>query len=165
MASVRPTSDRLRETLFNVLGQRLDGERVLDVCAGTGAVGLEALSRGAASATFVDGDARAVKLIGANAAACGVTPACTVVRAAWPSRDARLAGPFDLVFLDPPYDLPDLEGALAAAVPVVASGGRVVLEHRRGRSVGAVPGLRRFRLLEAGDSALSFYTVESEELA
>ena len=57
------------------------------------------------------------------------------------------------------------QGALAAAVPVVASGGRVVLEHRRGRSVGAVPGLRRFRLLEAGDSALSFYTVESEELA
>lgn len=163
---VRPTSDRLRETLFNVLGQRLDGERVLDVFAGTGAVGLEAISRGAASATLVDSDARAVRLIAANAAACGVADRCVVVRAAWPATDPRLGGPFDLIVLDPPYALPDVDGAVAAAASRLAPGGRLVLEHRRGRPVAdTVGGLRRFRLLEAGDSALSFYTVNAEELA
>lgn len=166
---VRPTSDRLRETLFNVLGQRLDGEHVLDVYAGTGAVGIEAISRGAASATFVDSDPRAIRLITANAAHCGVSEACEIVRSAWPGRDGRLTGPFDLVFLDPPYELPDLQGALAAAADTVAPGGRLVLEHRRGRVVDETVGrLRRFRLLEAGDSALSFYSVyteSSEELA
>lgn len=165
-AGVRPTSDRLRETLFNVLGQRLDGERVLDGYAGTGAVGLEAISRGAAGATLVDTDPRAVRLITANATACGVLDVCTVVRSAWPPPASRVPGPFDLVFLDPPYDLPDLEAALAAAAVVVAPGGRIVLEHRRGRTVAERIGpARRFRVLEAGDSALSFYTVDSEELA
>lgn len=163
---VRPTSDRLRETLFNVLGQRLDGERVLDVFAGTGAVGLEAISRGAASATFVECDARAVRLITDNAAACGVADQCVVVRAAWPATGPGLGGPFDLIVLDPPYDLPDLDGAVAAAAVRLAPGGRLVLEHRRGRPVAETAGgVRRFRLLEAGDSALSFYTGAPKELA
>src|SRR5262245_15844050 len=77
---VRPTSDSLRETLFNVLGPTLEGARVLDAFAGTGALGLEAHSRGAAFVTFVEQDPRAVKVITANVAHCGVAEACVIIR-------------------------------------------------------------------------------------
>ena len=78
---LRPTSDRLRETLFNVLAPAIDGARVLDVYAGTGAVGIEALSRGAAHVTFVEQDARAARLIDTNLARCGVTERYAIIRA------------------------------------------------------------------------------------
>src|SRR5215218_5436002 len=76
---LRPTSDKLRETLFNILAPRVAGTRVLDGCAGTGALGIEALSRGAAAATFVDADRRAVELIAANAAHCGIADRCVII--------------------------------------------------------------------------------------
>ncbi len=102
---LRPTSDKLRETLFNVLAPRLAGARVLDLCAGTGAVGLEALSRGAAIVIAVDADARAVALARRNAETCGVTADYTIqtgdVLTALPRLD--VAGPFDIIYLDPPY--------------------------------------------------------------
>src|SRR5436190_24343560 len=79
-ASVRPTSDSLRETLFNVLGPTLDGLRVLDGFAGTGALGIEALSRGAAHATFVERDRRALEALDKNIHALGVTDACVIIR-------------------------------------------------------------------------------------
>ncbi|WP_284231096.1 16S rRNA (guanine(966)-N(2))-methyltransferase RsmD [Mycobacterium antarcticum] len=114
----RPTTDRVRESLFNVLTARLDldGVTVLDLYAGSGALGLEALSRGAASAVFVESDRRAVAVIEANAAALGVTGA--VVRCA--SVDSVLASgtgrPVDLVFADPPYEVAsaDVEAVLDA---------------------------------------------------
>lgn len=101
---LRPTSDRLRETLFNVLGAEVEQARLLDVCAGTGAIALEALSRGAASATCLESDARSVALIAANAAHCGLEKRCIIVRGAAPEAltGARLGGPFDLIVLDPP---------------------------------------------------------------
>ena len=74
---LRPTSDKLRETLFNILAPRLEGARLLDGCAGTGAVGIEALSRGAAHVTFIEKDRRAVALIEANLAVCGVAAGVT----------------------------------------------------------------------------------------
>lgn len=161
---VRPTSDRLRETLFNVLGPLLGGARVLDAFAGTGALGLEAVSRGAARAVFVEQDRRAVDVIRANVAACGAENACAIIRDDFlsPRGRRRTAVPeadrFDLILLDPPYDLPDLAAALAVAAGHLAADGRIVLEHRRRREVpDTVAGLRRVRLLEAGDSALSFY--------
>jgi 16S rRNA (guanine966-N2)-methyltransferase len=103
---IRPTSDRIRESLFNILGHRLDGgfagKRVLDGFAGTGALGLEALSRGAASALFVDRDREALALCRRNAAALGFAK-----QADFRLTDLTHAGPaagqFDLVFLDPPY--------------------------------------------------------------
>ncbi|MCY4507341.1 MAG: 16S rRNA (guanine(966)-N(2))-methyltransferase RsmD, partial [Acidobacteria bacterium] len=113
---LRPTSDRLRETLFDILGPCVEGARVLDGCAGTGAVGLEALSRGAAHAVFVDRDPRAVALIRRNAEACGLADRCTVRRAALPADFRRLApGAFDLMLLDPPYGAADIGPMLAAA--------------------------------------------------
>jgi 16S rRNA (guanine(966)-N(2))-methyltransferase RsmD len=156
---LRPTSDRLRETLFNILAPRIEGARVLDVCAGTGAVGIEALSRGAAAVTFVDTDHRAVALIEANLRKCGVTERYTIDR-----RDALarvsppVGGPFDIVFLDPPYAQSSFEPWLGAAAADVAAGGVIVLEHAsRLDPPAAVPGLQLTRRLRQGDSSLAFY--------
>jgi 16S rRNA (guanine966-N2)-methyltransferase len=156
---LRPTSDRLRETLFDVLGPSVEGARVLDVCAGTGAIALEALSRHAATATCLEQDARATALIAANAAACGLENRCIIVRGAAPDAvtAARLGGPFDLVVLDPPYDAPWIADTLRAVATLVTPAGRVVLEHAWRRPAPDVPGLLLDRTRRAGDSALTTY--------
>jgi len=154
---LRPTSDALRETLFNVLGD-LSGARVVDGFAGTGAVGLEALSRGAAHVTFIERDPGARRVLDANIARCDVGNACAIIRGDF-SRAASLAGgAFDLVFLDPPYERRDLEADVLLAAPLVAPGGRLVVEHSRRRATPERAGaLARTRRLVAGDSAVSFY--------
>jgi 16S rRNA (guanine(966)-N(2))-methyltransferase RsmD len=157
---VRPTSDRLRETLFNILMPRIAGARVLDGFAGTGALGLEALSRGAAHATFVEADPRALRVLRQNAAACGVESTCTIVRDDVRAFAARRAGrlDFDLVLLDPPYAFADPEALLADVAGLLATGGLLVLEHSRRRDPPAAPaGLDARRTVHAGDSALTFY--------
>ncbi|MBK5298934.1 MAG: 16S rRNA (guanine(966)-N(2))-methyltransferase RsmD [Vicinamibacteria bacterium] len=158
---LRPTSDRLRETLFNVLADTVVGARVLDGFAGTGAVGIEAISRGASHVTFLERDPRALDLIGENLTRCGVTGGYTILRAAMAS--AGLAGMpalFDVVFLDPPYAMAPDE-AVEAVAGVVAPGGRLVIEHaRRSTSPASVGGLALTRTLTCGDSALSFYRHE-----
>jgi len=130
----RPTSDRVREALFSILGERVAGARVLDLFAGSGALGIEALSRGAAEATFVDSAQAAIRAVRANLEAIGVE---AEVRRA----DARrflgaasaAARQYDLVFLDPPYRLTGrLGGELTASLPVVlAPGAAVVAESDR----------------------------------
>jgi 16S rRNA (guanine(966)-N(2))-methyltransferase RsmD len=155
---LRPTSDGLRETLFNVLGSSIEGARVLDAFAGTGAVGLEALSRGAAHATFVERDRRALAGLGANVRHCGVEDACAIIRDDFFRAPALAPRAFDLVFLDPPYEGVDLEAAVERGAPLVAPGGRLVLEHSRRRPAPDRAGpLTRVRGLVAGDSALAFY--------
>lgn len=156
---VRPTSDRLRETLFNVLGAEVAGSRFLDVCAGTGAIAIEALSRGAAAAMCLDHDARAVALIRANAVHCGLEKHCMIVRGSAPEAitGARLGGPFDLIVLDPPYAAPWLDAAVRAAAMLLAPDGRLALEHAATRPPPESPGLRFERSRRAGDSALSTY--------
>ena len=154
---LRPTADSLRETLFNVLGQSLVGVRVLDAFAGTGAVGIEAVSRGAVHATFIERDPRAIRLIEENISKLGVRDACAIVRGDF--MRAATAEQFDLVFLDPPYEWPDLDDAIARTAALIRPGGRVIVEHARKRELpAAVPGLAKYRTLTAGDSALSFYT-------
>jgi len=155
---LRPTSDRLRETLFNVLADTVVGARVLDGFAGTGAVGIEAISRGATHVTFVERDPRAVDLIGENLTRCGVMGGYTILRA-----DLAAAGPaglpavFDLVLLDPPYVMAPDE-AVEAVAGVIAAAGRLVIEHAKRRVPAAsIAGLVLTRTLTAGDSALSFY--------
>ena len=133
-AATRPTSDRVREALFSVLGARVAGARVLDLYAGSGALGLEALSRGAAAATFVDSAPAAVRAVRANLAALGAE---AEVR----RQDARRflggareeAREYDLVFLDPPYRLASrVGGELSEALPpVLAPGATVVSESDR----------------------------------
>jgi 16S rRNA (guanine966-N2)-methyltransferase len=158
---LRPTSDKLRETLFNILAQRIAGARVLDGYAGTGASGIEALSRGAAAVTFVERDARAHTLIADNVAHCGVENACVIIRAtmARALANLRAAGStFDIVLLDPPYDR-SLDAELPAVADVLAPGGVVVVEHARQTALPDRSGsLTRSRDVRSGDSMLSFYT-------
>jgi 16S rRNA (guanine966-N2)-methyltransferase len=118
--STRPTADRVREALFSILG-RLDGERVLDLYAGSGALGIEALSRGAGEAVFVDSDQRAVAAIRRNLEAIGVEAPVQRRDALAFLRDAS-ERPYDLVFLDPPYSsASQLAGPLSERLPAVVT--------------------------------------------
>jgi len=125
----RPTSDRVREALFSILGARVPGARVLDLFAGSGALGIEALSRGASSAVFVDDAASAIKAIRANLEALAIT---ADVRRADALRFLGAASgdgaQYDLVFLDPPYRLADtLADRLSEAIPAVLAPGAVAV--------------------------------------
>ena len=154
---VRPTSDSLRETLFNILGPSIRGSALLDAFAGTGAVGLEAISRGATGVTFVERDRRVIRVLKENIRRCGAENACAIVSRDFLSGDVAPA-PFDFVFLDPPYEMREIDAALDAGSVCVAPGGRLILEHSRRREMpGEVGILRRGRVVIAGDSALSFY--------
>ncbi len=125
----RPTSDKVRGAVFNVLGQFFDGGAVLDLYAGTGALALEALSRGCARAVCVEVDRFAAEVIGENAASCGYADRVEVRRGRVLDVLPRLPrDAFALVFVDPPYD-EGPEGALALLEGAVAKGGRVVAEH------------------------------------
>ena len=156
---LRPTSDKLRETLFNVLAPRMAGARVLDGYAGTGAVGLEALSRGAAEVTFVEKDLRAVRLIERNLARCAVTDRYAIIRAGFADAARGLpAGRFELVLLDPPYGPDEMRQALEAAAPLLAGNGTLVLEHaRRDDAPDRTASLTKLRDILSGDSALTLY--------
>ena len=129
--STRPTADRVRQSLFDVLGQRCDGLVVLDLYAGTGALALEAVSRGAAAATLVEHDAKACDAIRANLEALRYGGRCTLLRDDVGRALRRLRGPFDLVFSDPPYALRAAQATLLAVLPLLAPGARVVLEMDR----------------------------------
>jgi 16S rRNA (guanine(966)-N(2))-methyltransferase RsmD len=131
--STRPTADRVRQSLFDLLGQRCDGFRILDLYAGTGALSLEALSRGAAHATLVEQDAKAAQVIQRNVAELGCADRCTLLREGVARALPRLSGPFDLVFSDPPYALQAAQETLhaLARLGLVAPEGRVVLERDR----------------------------------
>jgi 16S rRNA (guanine966-N2)-methyltransferase len=158
---LRPTSDRLRETLFNILGPSVRGARVLDGYAGTGAIGLEAISRGAAQVTFVERDPRAVRLIEANLGLVGpgTGEKPVIIRAGLGDAVTRLSGQvFDLIILDPPYADTSAAEALDAAGTLAGSDTRVIVEHAsRYPAPAERAGLRLTRAVKAGDSALSFY--------
>jgi 16S rRNA (guanine(966)-N(2))-methyltransferase RsmD len=156
---VRPTSDKLRETLFNILAPRVSGARLLDGYAGTGAVGIEALSRGAAHVTFVERDPRAQLLVAENLSHCRVTDGYVIIRATVARALANLsAESFDIMFLDPPYDEP-IDDVLAAAGAHLTPDGVLVLEHARRRMAPERSGrLLRTRDVTSGDSALAFYS-------
>jgi 16S rRNA (guanine966-N2)-methyltransferase len=155
---LRPTSDRVRETLFNILAPRIGGSRVLDGCAGTGAIGIEAMSRGAVHVTFVDRDRRAVDLIARNLARCGIVEGFAIIHADLEHAAAHVPHRgYDLILLDPPYDTDPADVARAAGA-CLGPDGLLVLEHARRRILPAViDGLTRRREVRAGDSALAFF--------
>lgn len=159
-SGLRPTSDKLRETLFNILAPHVIDARVLDVFAGTGAIALEALSRGAAEATCVEQDRRAVQLIEENRARCGEETRCAIIRDSVERALARPipGGPFDIIVLDPPYDYAALPAAVRDAAAQRRPGAVLVLEHAARVSPPAPDGLTVTRTVRSGDSALSFYT-------
>jgi 16S rRNA (guanine966-N2)-methyltransferase len=160
---IRPTSDRLRETLFNIIAPRIQGARFLDICAGSGAVGIEALSRGAGHVTFIDRSQRACAVIRGNLDVLGIKQAATII-----NRDAvaaidRLAAQskkFDIAFFDPPYESElyrQVMGLLATA-DVLADDPVVVVEHRAKMPPDVEYGeLRLYREVKQGESALAFY--------
>jgi 16S rRNA G966 N2-methylase RsmD len=196
--STRPTSDRLRETLFNVLAPRIEGAVFLDLYAGSGAVGLEALSRGAARVAFVERAPAALKVLNGNLERLGISSGVRVYAKSVGAflRSSAKSGPkpekdpqpeedrkpeenprpeenpkpeqYGVVFLDPPYDAAEeyaitlgLLGGTAAGI--LAAGAVVIGEHRRKQALDEQYGnLKRTRLLEQGDAAMSFYAASAE---
>jgi 16S rRNA (guanine(966)-N(2))-methyltransferase RsmD len=161
---LRPTSDKLRETLFNILSPRIEGARVVDGFAGTGAVGIEALSRGAAHVRFIERDRRAAALIASNLALCGIKQGYTIECGDVVSVLRRSSGDRerDLVLLDPPYDIDPgtVTQVLEAAAGVLTADGLVVLERASRREPDVPAALTRMRDVVSGDSTLTFYEAD-----
>lgn len=166
-AGTRPTSDRVRESLFGALesADLVRGAAVLDLYAGSGALGLEAVSRGAASADLVEKSARAGAVAQRNAArvakAVGTDAAIRVHRSSAEAYLRAARGRFDIVFLDPPYDLgeTELSATLALLVPLLAPDARVVIERgSRSPEPSVPPGLALTRSKRYGDTALWWAT-------
>ena len=166
---VRPTSDRLRETLFNVLTPRIENARFLDLCAGSGAVGIEALSRGAAYATFVDRSWKMCALVESNLDLLVIPENETEVVQSEAAEFLRQAakrghGPWNIVFFDPPYVadyLPVLELIGLHSILSLAEKGLLIVEHHHKNQLpDEIGSVRRTRVLKQGDAALSFYKME-----
>ncbi len=158
---VRPTSDRLRETLFNVIAGRVPDSRFLDLCAGSGAVGIEALSRGAAHATFVDRSRRSCQLIESNLELCRVPEEqrdiyCSEVAEFVRQWDGEA---WDIVFFDPPYKEDYLKHLqVFGTTKLLNEPGLLIVEHHHKTELPETIGsLKRTRILKQGDSSLSFY--------
>jgi 16S rRNA (guanine966-N2)-methyltransferase len=163
--SVRPTSDRLRETLFNILAPRIEEAHFADVCAGSGAVGIEALSRGARHVTFIESSLKAARIISENLRNCGIREGYRVI-----NRDALRAlknlekAQFDVIYFDPPYDSEIYTPVmwLIAKQDLLAEGGVLIVEHRR--QTPLLPNydrLRPYRQVAQGESLLTFFGVEA----
>jgi 16S rRNA (guanine966-N2)-methyltransferase len=169
--ALRPTSDRLRETLFNVLGPTVAGSRFLDLFSGTGAVGIEALSRGATEAVFIEDHAPAATLIRRNLESLGIRSGAQVFPVDALRGLEKLAAkrrpsdpPFDFVFLDPPYAAEEEYSRVLqflGSAKFLAPTAMVIAEHRHTAQLPEVIGhLRRTRVLKQGDAALTFFRVE-----
>ena len=160
----RPTSDRLRETLFNVIATRIVGAQFADLYAGSGAVGIEALSRNASHVSFAEIQRPALESIRANLRALGIHTGFTVNAAGTGDLLQRTTTPFDIVFLDPPYD-DALEytrtlTTLGTDQRLLHPNSLVVAEHARKTDLAPTYGrLTRTRILSQGDAALSFFAV------
>jgi 16S rRNA (guanine966-N2)-methyltransferase len=160
---VRPTSDRLRETLFNIIAPKINGSNFLDVCAGSGAVGIEALSRGAAEVTFIERNRQACNTINTNLTALGITQGATII-----NREASVAlkrleqesRQFEIVFFDPPYAsaLYDLVIRQLGFGKLLKRNSVVIVEHLIKTPPEPQYGrLKLFRELKQGESGLMFF--------
>lgn len=161
-AAIRPTPGRVKEALFSIVGDEIAGAAVLDLYAGTGAIGFEALSRGAARATFVELHAPTAQAIRAAAADLGLAKRATIVCAPAEKAAQRLAGRFDFVYADPPYALPPPHltfGALRARGAIDAAT-ILVYERRESASPFASPGFTTVRESRYGEVMLQFLHVD-----
>ena len=167
--AVRPTSDRLRETLFNIIAPRIEGARFLDLCAGSGAVGIEAISRGATHVTFVDKSRKMCALVKANLDLCQVPEEQTKVvqaeaAAYLSSSRTQDAAPWDIVFFDPPYATDYLQVLQSLGQPagtLLSKEGVLIVEHHHKNSLPDELGsIIHSRILKQGDSALSFFSMK-----
>ena len=163
----RPTADRVKEALFSILGSRVISARVLDLYAGSGALALEALSRGAKSAVLVDCGARACPVIQENIDALGCGGRAKLLRMKDTAAIAALAkqgAAFDLIFLDPPYRM-DTAPVCAALIRegLLSEGGLIVAEHARETPPKVLPPLSLLDRREYGAAGLSLYSVSEED--
>jgi 16S rRNA (guanine(966)-N(2))-methyltransferase RsmD len=161
---IRPTSDKLRETLFNILGPRVEGAVFLDGCAGTGGIGIEAISRGASMVYFADRSPKATAIVRENLKSLAITDGFRVMDADLAKALDTCAGAgvsFNVAFVDPPYEREDLYRAALerfASQPLLAPEGILVIEHSKRVVLPETEGpLRQYRALVQGDSALAFY--------
>jgi 16S rRNA (guanine(966)-N(2))-methyltransferase RsmD len=161
-AGIRPTSDKLRETLFNILGGRVEGAVFLDGCAGVGAIGIEAISRGAGQVYFVDQSRKACQIIRQNLASLEIKQGFKILEMDLIRALAVIDTPFDLAFIDPPYDREDIYDHVLqrfGASPKLSTEGLLILEHSKRTVLPESSGnLQKFRSLVQGDAALAFYS-------
>lgn len=161
--SIRPTSDKVREAVFNILPRDFPFKRVLDLFAGTGAMGIEALSRGAEEAVFIDSDSRAAELVRKNLASCGIAGAGAVYKRGAAGAVRFLSGrgaKFDLIFIDPPYASALAEETLKEidASGLLNEGALVVVETSKRVPLGAKPeNLRLTDERRYGDTLVYFF--------
>ena len=154
--AVRPTTDRAKQVIFDVLSTRVDfdGAQVLDVFAGSGSLGIEAISRGASSVVFVERSSEAMEMLGKNLEALGIRERCEQVRGDIYRYIGNAGRPFDIVFADPPYDLPDIEQLpeILGRSGVIRNGGWLIMEHRSSSRVEPDPALFRTIRKELGQT-------------
>ena len=161
-SEVRPTSDRVRSAVFQLIERAVEDAAVLDLYAGTGAVGIEALSRGASGVVFVEQDPRMCRAISRNLVATGFSERGKIRRAKVEGYLQSLGGPFDVALLDPPYGLPGVSEVLAELdnLGLIAIGGTVVIEHSRRESFNQIYGkLYKSDNRRYGDTVVSLYTL------
>lgn len=157
-AGIRPTSDKLKETVFNILGASVEGATFLDGCAGMGAIGIEAISRGAAQVHFVEQSRKACQIIRENLKSLGVEEGFKILEMDLIKALDVIGVQFDIAYIDPPYEREDLYDAALARF----RGGLLILEHSKRKDLPETAGsLRKIRSLVQGDAALAFYTPEN----
>jgi len=161
---LRPTSGLVREAVFNILGDIVEGARVLDLYAGTGALGIEALSRGAAEATFIEAEPASCQAIVQSLARTGFGERGTVLRGKLPGALASVPGPFELVLMDPPYHEETAPETLNLLAERLAPAGIVVYEHGSKYNPPERPkGLVQSERRVYGDSAVALYVLQEGE--
>lgn len=166
--TTRPTADRVKEALFNIVAAHVPGASVLDLFAGSGALGIEALSRGARAATFVEHDRRAARIARDNVSRTKFEEQSRVITGDVFSTlkgEGRLAGPFDLIFADPPYGRQLASRVLTAAADprLLAPDGLLVIEHDKREELPALrANMEQIRTARYGNTVLSFYVLSTE---
>lgn len=156
--SVRPTPERVKEALFSIIQFQIEGRRVLDLFAGSGQLGLEALSRGASAAVFVDASKESIAVVQKNIQNTGLSKGAEVHQADFAAYLMRKTAPFDLVFLDPPYRTGLLQKALSMVVPVMNPGGTIICENPSDEELPEVVGdFVKRRSYSYGKIVLSLY--------
>jgi 16S rRNA (guanine966-N2)-methyltransferase len=161
---IRPTSDRVREAIFSLIGQNLTGLKALDLFAGTGSLGIEALSRGALSALFVDNSSRSIKLIKKNLTLCGYERSGSTLKKdltrGLPRKSSLMEKEFDLIFIDPPYGKKVIPSLLAELTEreMLASSSVVITESYKGQTLPSVVGkLQRVDTRTYGETRIGIY--------
>ena len=163
--NTRPTLDRVRENLFNILQMNIRGSRVLDLFAGSGALSLEALSRGAESATMVDSDRNANRMQRKNLESLGFAGQAEVVMRDWKQAVRELTREgrrYDLVFLDPPYRMTDLHEVFSALEGLLEEDGLVILEHEAKAEISAGDAFSETDRRQWGYCGVSFYRLRKD---